>query len=248
MRSATEVLEMKQKGEKVSVVTAYDAAFAAIAEAAGVDQILVGDSLANVLLGLKSTAEIGMTEMSIFTAAVKRGAPGTHVIADMPFGSDATPALAVKNAKKLVECGANSVKLEGAKLDVIKALHSEGIPVMGHLGLLPQTAKSFKQCGKTAEEASRIFEEARQLDELGIYAFVLEHIPSELGARISKAVRAVTIGIGAGNGTDGQVLVMHDLLRMHNKKLPPFATPQANLYEAAKLGFEKYIESVKHSR
>lgn len=248
MRSTEEILGMKSKGEKVSVVTAYDAAFAAIAEAAGVDQILVGDSLANVLLGLKSTSEIGMTEMEIFTAAVHRGAPETHIIADMPYLSDKTPALAVKNAKRLLKCGASSVKLEGAKLAVISALKAEGIAVMGHLGLLPQTATSFKQCGRSEEEASRIFEEAKELDELGIYAFVLEHIPSELGEKISKAVRAVTIGIGAGNATDGQVLVMHDLLRMHNKKLPPFATPQANLYEAAKLGFEKYIESVKHLR
>lgn len=245
MLSAKQILEMKVRGEHVSMTTAYDFAFARMAEAAGVDQILVGDSLANVMLGYKSTREIGMTEMEIFTAAVCRGAPNTHVVADMPYASDETPSEAVRNAKRLIACGASSVKLEGAKLDVLKAIRDAGIDVVGHLGLLPQTATSFKQCGKTEEDAERIFNEAMQLDELGIFSFVLEHIPSELGTKISKAVKAVTIGIGAGGGTDGQVLVMHDFMRMHPNKVPPFVTQFANMYDAGVEGFKKYVESVK---
>lgn len=245
MLTAKQILEMKTRGEKVSMTTAYDFAFAKMAEAAGIDQILVGDSLANVMLGYKSTREVGMTEMEIFTAAVCRGAPDTHVVADMPYGSDDSPALAVENAKRLVACGASSVKLEGAKYDVIKAILDAGVEVVGHLGLLPQTATSFKQCGKTDEEAERIFNEACKLDSLGVFSFVLEHIPTALGEEISKAVKSVTIGIGAGAGTDGQVLVMHDFLRMHPGKVPPFVTQYANIYDAGVEGFKKYIESVK---
>lgn len=245
MLTAKQILEMKVRGENVSMTTAYDFAFARMAEAAGVDQILVGDSLANVMLGYKSTREIGMTEMEIFTAAVCRGAPNTHVVADMPYASDENPSEAVRNAKRLIACGASSVKLEGAKLDILKAIRDAGIDIVGHLGLLPQTATSFKQCGKTEEEAERIFNEAMQLDELGIFSFVLEHIPSDLGEKISKAVKAVTIGIGAGNGTDGQVLVMHDFMRMHPGKVPPFVTQFANMYDAGVEGFRKYVESVK---
>jgi len=245
MLTTKEILAMKTRGEKVSVTTAYDFAFARMAEAAGIDQILVGDSLANVMLGYTSTREIGVLEMEIFTAAVCRGAPNTHVIADMTYASDETPAEAVRNAKRFIACGASSVKLEGAKLDVIKALRDEGIEVMGHLGLLPQTAANFKQCGKTEEEAERILNEAKQISDLGVYAMVLEHIPSELGERISKAVAPVTIGIGAGAGTDGQVLVMHDFLRMHPGKVPPFVKQFANMYDAGVEGFKKYIQSVK---
>lgn len=246
MLSAQDLLLMKSRGEKIAIATAYDAAFAAMAEAAGIDQILVGDSLANTMLGLKHTSEIGMKEMEIFTAAVCRGAPNTHVIADMPYQSDEIPELALENAKKLLDCGASSVKIEGAKVDTIRFLRENGVEVMGHLGLLPQTAQNFKQCGKTDEEANRICQDAKILESLGVYAFVLEHIPSELGKKITDAATPVTIGIGAGQATDGQVLVMHDFLGMHQRKLPPFAHKFANLFEAGIEGFERYIDSVKN--
>lgn len=246
MLSTKEILLMKKNGEKIAVTTAYDVAFAAMAEKAGIDMILVGDSLANTMLGYKSTNEIGMKEMEIFTAAVCRGAPNTHVIADMPFQSDSTPELALENAQKLINCGASSVKLEGAKIEIIQHLRENNIEVMGHLGLLPQTAKNFKQYGNSEEEAEKLIQEAKILESLGVYAFVLEHIPSELGKQITKAATPVTIGIGAGQDTDGQVLVMHDLLGMHTKKIPPFAQKFANLFDAGVEGFEQYIASVKN--
>ncbi len=246
MRSALDILNMKKSGEKVAVTTAYDFAFASIAEAAQVDMILVGDSLANVMLGYKSTREIGMTEMEIFTAAVCRGAKNTHVIADMPYGSDCTPEETVKNAKRFINCGASSVKLEGAKIEVIRALLDNGIQVMGHLGLLPQTATNFKQRGQSEAEAEQIYKEAEALADLGVFAYVLEHIPQELGEKISRNLKPVTIGIGAGNATDGQVLVMHDLLRLHNKKVPPFVKEQtADIYGESLKGFQKYVSQVK---
>lgn len=246
MLSTKEILLMKKNGEKIAVTTAYDVAFAAMAEKARIDMILVGDSLANTMLGYKSTNEIGMKEMEIFTAAVCRGAPNTHVIADMPFQSDSTPELALENAQKLINCGASSVKLEGAKIEIIQHLRENNIEVMGHLGLLPQTAKNFKQYGNSEEEAEKLIQEAKILESLGVYAFVLEHIPSELGKQITKAATPVTIGIGAGQDTDGQVLVMHDLLGMHTKKIPPFAQKFANLFDAGVEGFEQYIASVKN--
>ena len=245
MLTAQEIRLMKSTGQKIAVTTAYDVAFASMAEIAGIDQILVGDSLANTMLGYKCTSEIGMNEMEIFTAAVCRGAPNTHVIADMPYKSDETPELALENARRLLRCGAQSVKLEGAKVEVIRTLRENGIEVMGHLGLLPQTAKNFKQRGTTEKEAEQIFQEAKILEALGVYAFVLEHIPEELGKKITNAVSPVTIGIGAGSGTDGQVLVMHDLLGLHNKKIPPFAKKFANLFEEGVAGFRSYLKMVK---
>ena len=245
MFSVKELQKKKEKKEKIAMVTAYDATFAKIAEDAGIDQILVGDSLANTMLGYKSTREIGMTEMEIFVAAVCRGAKNTHVVADMPYGSYDTKELALENAKKLLACGASSVKLEGACKEIIETLSENKIEVMGHLGLLPQTATSFRQCGKTLEDACRIKAEAKLLNALGIYSFVLEHIPEALGKEITEESDAITIGIGAGKYTDGQVLVMQDLLKMRIGKLPPFVNPTANLYEAALEGFSKYIEQVK---
>lgn len=247
MRTVEAIKAMKLSGEKIAMTTAYDAAFSAMAEEAQMDLILVGDSLANVLLGYKSTREIGMTEMEIFTAAVARGAPNTHIVSDMPYGSDETPELALKNARRLIRCGASAVKIEGPKLDCIRTLKENGIEVMGHLGLLPQTAKNFRQCGRDEESAKKILKEALSLDALGIYACVLEHIPASLGKEISEKVQMVTIGIGAGKETDGQVLVMHDFLRMHTGKVPPFVEQTANLHDAVVEGFLRYRAKVKTS-
>jgi len=245
MLTPEDIKAKKSRGEKVSMITAYDFAFAQMAEAAGVDQILVGDSLANTMLGYRSTREIGMNEMLIFVAAVCRGAPNTHVVADMPYLSDKDPQTAYDNAKRFMDLGASSVKLEGTPEGVIELLCSKGIPVCAHHGLLPQTAENFKQKGKTEEEARAIEAAAKYTDSLGCFEMVLEHIPEELGRKITSEVKGVTIGIGGGKYTDGHVLVMHDALGMHQKKIPPFATKFVDMYALGVEGFRKYVESVK---
>jgi 3-methyl-2-oxobutanoate hydroxymethyltransferase len=231
---------MKKEGKPISMITVYDAAFARMAEAAEIDMLLVGDSAANVMLGMDRTAGISMEAMCLFTSAVKRGAPNSYIISDMPFGSDSTPKSAACNAKKFIEAGANAVKVEGLPLDSLRAIIEEGIDLVGHLGLLPQTAKNFKQTGGNEEEAEEIFEQAKVLDSLNPCAIVLEHIPNTLGKKITQATDAPTIGIGAGKETDGQVLVMHDLLCMHPFKLPPFAKKFANFWEAGVNAFSDY--------
>jgi len=231
---------MKKNGQAISMVTVYDAAFARMAEAAKIDMLLVGDSAANVMLGMDRTANISMEAMCIFTSAVKRGAPNSYIVSDMPYGSDAEPKLALQNATKLLEAGADAVKIEGLPIKSLELLREKKIEIVGHLGLLPQTAKNFKQVGKTEEEAEKIFEQARILDSLNPCAIVLEHIPEQLGEKISRAINAPTIGIGAGWQTDGQVLVMHDILLMHPFKLPPFAKSFANFWEAGVNAFCDY--------
>ena len=244
MLSPSDIVAKKQKGEKVSMITAYDFAFANIAEAAGIDQILVGDSLANTMLGYKSTREIGMTEMLIFASAVCRGAPNTHVIGDMPYLSDKDPQTAYDNARRFMDVGCASIKLEGTPEGVIEFLRSKDIPVCAHHGLLPQTAENFKQKGRTAEEAAAIEAAAKFTDDLGCFEMVLEHIPEELGKKITDSVKAVTIGIGGGKFTNGHVLVMHDALGMHPGKIPPFATKFVDMYSLGVEGFKKYVDSV----
>ena len=245
MLTPEEIKARKSTGEKISMITSYDFAFAQMAEAAGIDQILVGDSLANTMLGYKSTREIGMEEMLIFVAAVCRGAPNTHVVADMPYMSDKDPQTAYDNAKRFMDLGASSVKLEGTPEGVIEFLRSKDIPVCAHLGLLPQTAENFKQKGRTEEEAAAIEAAAKFVDSLGCFEMVLEHIPEELGTKITREVSAATIGIGGGKFTNGQVLVMHDALGMHPRKIPPFATKFVDMYSLGVKGISDYIASVK---
>lgn len=245
MLNPVEIQNKKLKGEKVTMVTAYDFAFAQMAEFAGIDQILVGDSLANTMLGYKKTSEIGMNEMMIFVGAVCRGAPNTHVIADMPYLSDKDPETAYDNARRFLDLGASSIKLEGTPKGVIEYLRSKDVPVCAHHGLLPQTAENFKQKGRTEEEAEAIIKAAKFTDDLGCFEMVLEHIPEDLGTKITNQVKAVTIGIGGGKFTDGQVLVMHDALGMHPRKIPPFATKFVDMFSLGVEGFKKYIESVK---
>jgi 3-methyl-2-oxobutanoate hydroxymethyltransferase len=240
LRVKEDFYSMKKNGLPISMVTVYDAAFAKMAEAAGIDMLLVGDSAANVMLGMERTTGISMEAMCIFTNAVKRGAPNSYIISDMPFGSDSEPEIAVRNARRLVEAGAHAIKIEGVPLSSLKAIRETGIDIVGHLGLLPQTATSFKQHGKTKEEAERIFREAEQIDALNLCAIVLEHIPDALGKKISQAVNAPTIGIGAGRDTDGQVLVMHDVLGMYPVKPPPFAKSFASFWEAGVKAFCNY--------
>jgi 3-methyl-2-oxobutanoate hydroxymethyltransferase len=226
------------------VCTAYDAPFARILEAAGVDVLLVGDSLANAVLGLGSTRDIGMAEMELFSAAVLRGAPRTHVTVDLPFGTYEEPAAAVANARRLMDLGASSVKLEGARLEAIRALVAAGIPVMGHLGVLPQTALSFKRVGLSTEDRVRLIGEAESLQDAGVFAMVLENVDAETAREVTGSLTVPTIGIGSGDGTRGQVQVLHDMLGLLDKS-PPFAKPFATLRNDVKNAVEAYAKAVR---
>jgi 3-methyl-2-oxobutanoate hydroxymethyltransferase len=233
------------KREPLVMATGYDYPFALLLEEAGVDVILVGDSLANVMLGLKSTREVGMDVMSVFVGAVGRGAKDTHIMADMPFGSDADPGLAVANAKRFLALGAHSVKLEGPKFGIVKALVSEGVPVMGHVGLLPQTAKSLKQVGRDAAERDEVLRAAEGLVAAGAMSLLLEHMAADLAAEITRRVPVPTVGIGAGPDVNGQVLVLHDFLGMHAGNYPPFAKAFADVHGAALAGAKEYCRAVR---
>lgn len=237
----------KGRTRPLSMITSYDATFASIAVQSGVDVLLVGDSLANVMLGLSRTSAIGMAEMVHHTLAVRRGAPQACVVVDLPFGADATASQAVLHSRALVEAGADAVKLEGCREEAIAALVAEKIPVVGHLGLLPQTAISLKQVGRSSEERARVLDEARRVEAAGACAVVLEHIPADLGAEITHALSIPTVGIGAGNGCAGQVLVLHDLLGLSVRQ-PPFAPARVDLRGIVLEALRGYHEDVSSGR
>jgi 3-methyl-2-oxobutanoate hydroxymethyltransferase len=186
-----------------------------------------------------------MEVMALFVAAVARGARNTHILADMPYGSDTDPARGVANGKRFLSLGAHSVKLEGAKLDVVSAMTSEGIPVIGHLGLLPQTARSFKQVGQDQKERDEVLRSAESLVKAGAFAVLLEHVDFGLAAEITRRLSVPTIGIGAGREVDGQVLVMHDILGLGSGRLPPFARSFAELRREAVAGVGNYCRAVR---
>jgi 3-methyl-2-oxobutanoate hydroxymethyltransferase len=244
MKTSSDLKAMKGIS-RIAMITAYDACFARIAEAAGIDMILVGDSAANVVLGYSSTRDIGMDEMLIFVGAVRRGAPNTHVVADMPWHSDIDVPTAIYNARRFMDAGANSVKIEGAQIEILCALQKEGIPVVGHVGLLPQTATSFKQAGQSPEEAERTLQEAIVFAQFGAFAIVIEHVPDSLGSLVAQRISDIPIiGIGAGNSVDGQVLVLHDALGMHPFRQPPFAKKFAEIYVQGVDALRRYVEFV----
>ena len=233
--------------EAIVMLTAYNCPVARCVEQAGVSVILVGDSLAMVEMGFSSTRDVTVDQMAYHIAAVRRGAANTHIIGDMPYGSDDVPDVAVKNAKKLISAGADSVKLEGPKYEVIIALRKAGIDVVGHTGLTPQTASNFKQVGKDENEAQEVFEVAKELEAAGCFMLVLEHIPASLGLRITKALKIPTIGIGAGGECDGQVLVINDVIGMGDY-WPPFSKQYAHVNEAVSNAAKTFIKEVKEKR
>ncbi len=248
----TELVEMKRRGERIAMVTAYDAPSARLADAAGADLILVGDSAAMVVLGHDSTVPTTVDEMLVLTRAVTRGAKRPLVIADMPFGSfQISDESALENAIRFVkEAGAEAVKVEGAgaTLSRVHALVGAGIPVMGHIGLTPQSATmlgGFKAQGRTAEKALRLFEEALALERAGCFTLVLEAVPAPVAARITEALSIPTIGIGAGVECDGQVLVWHDLLGLYEGHAPRFVKQYANLADEIKRALETYVAEVR---
>jgi 3-methyl-2-oxobutanoate hydroxymethyltransferase len=247
-----ELAEMKRRGEKIVMITAYDAPGGRLADAAGADLILVGDSAAMVVLGHESTVPATVDEMLVLTRAVTRGARRPLVIADMPFGSfQVSDELALENAIRfLKEAGAEAVKLEGAgpSLSRVRALVGAGIPVMGHIGLTPQSATmlgGFKAQGRTAARAVRLYEDALALEASGCFSIVLEAVPAAVAERITEALEIPTIGIGAGAGCDGQVLVWHDVLGLYEGRSPRFVKQYANLAEEITRALGEYVGDVR---
>ncbi|MFL5962037.1 MAG: 3-methyl-2-oxobutanoate hydroxymethyltransferase [Gaiellaceae bacterium] len=247
-----ELAGMKRRGDRIVMITAYDAPSARIADAAGVDLILVGDSAAMVVLGHESTVPATMDEMLMLTRAVTRGAHGPLVIADLPFGSyHVSVEQAIESAIRFVkEAHADAVKLEGAgpMLARVRALTDAGIPVMGHIGLTPQTATmlgGFKAQGRTAAKAVQLYEDALALQAAGCFSIVLEAVPSPVAARITEALDIPTIGIGAGPDCDGQVLVWHDLLGLYEGHAPRFVKQYADLAPTIGSAVERYASEVR---
>ena len=244
--------ELKEKQEKITMLTAYDYSTAKLIDESGVNSILVGDSLGMVCLGYEDTLSVTMEDMIHHTRAVTRGAKNALVVADMPFMSYQTSVYdAVVNAGRLIKEGrAQAVKLEGGKevVEQIRAIVNASIPVVAHLGLTPQSINAFggfKVQGKSEEAAQRLLEEARAVEEAGAFAVVLECVPAKLAEFISKEISIPTIGIGAGVGCDGQVLVYQDMLGMYSDFVPKFAKQYAKVGEVMRKAFADYNKEVK---
>jgi 3-methyl-2-oxobutanoate hydroxymethyltransferase len=239
------------KTKKLVMLTAYDYPVAKILEAAGVDIILVGDSLGMVVLGYEGTKNVTMEDMVRHIGAVARGAKRTIIVGDMPIHSYDTSQDGLKNAKRFVEAGAQTVKIEGNKPEVIRTLIDAGIPVMGHLGYLPQTEVDVVKTvrGKEEKEAEKIFNDALELDRLGVFSIVLESMPKKLARRVTKAVEAPTIGIGAGVECGGQVLVINDMLGMdESAHMAKYVKRYAHLEGVISEAVKKFIDDVRNGK
>ena len=246
------VVEMKANGEKISMLTAYDYTFAKLLDNAGIDVLLVGDSASNVMAGHETTLPITLDQMIYHASSVIRGVTRALVVVDLPFGTyQSDPKKALRSATRIMkESGAHAIKLEGGKEEAesIRRIVNAGIPVMGHLGLTPQSIHQFGGFGLRAKEeaeAQKLKDDAKLLEQLGCFAIVLEKIPAALAEEVAKSVRIPIIGIGAGNGVDGQVLVMHDMLGMSNEFHPKFLRKYANLQEVINEAVTHYIADVK---
>lgn len=244
--------EMKRRGEKIAMLTAYDYTMAKIIDHAGIDVILVGDSASNVMAGHETTLPITLDQMIYHASSVIRAIDRALVVVDLPFGSyQGNSKEALTSAIKIMkESGAHAVKLEGGReiKDSIERILSAGIPVMGHLGLTPQSIYKFGTYtvrAKEEEEAKRLIEDAKILEESGCFALVLEKIPAKLATEVAKSITIPVIGIGAGGGVDGQVLVTHDMLGMTHEFSPRFLRRYLNLYESMSGAFQQYIKDVK---
>lgn len=246
------LLEMKAQGEKISMLTAYDYSMAKIVDQAGMDVILVGDSASNVMAGHETTLPITLDQMIYHASSVIRAVKRSLVVVDLPFGTyqgDSKEAL--RSAIRIMkESEAHSVKLEGGRevLESIERILSAGIPVMGHLGLTPQSIYKFGTYtvrAKEEAEAKRLLEDAKLLEKAGCFALVLEKVPAKLAQQVADSLHIPVIGIGAGSGVDGQVLVMHDMLGITKEFSPRFLRRYLNLFDEIKGAFENYIEDVK---
>jgi 3-methyl-2-oxobutanoate hydroxymethyltransferase len=239
-----ERIKRKKAKEKIIMLTAYDFQMAKILDQSSIDLILVGDSSGMVVQGYATTREVTMADMIFHVRAVARGAKDTPIIGDMPINSSNTPEEGLRNAKLFVESGADGVKIEGNKPDVIKALIEGGIPVMGHVGMLPQAAEKYRVKGKDPEEARKIMQDALDLDRMGVFSTVLECIPQSLAKRITESTKAPTIGIGAGRYCDGQVLVINDMLGFDESFRPKYVKTYANLNRTIKDAVARFKKEV----
>ena len=248
------LIEMKANGEKISMLTAYDFSMAKIVDAAGVDVILVGDSASNVMAGHETTLPITLDQMIYHASSVVRAISRALVVVDLPFGSyQSDPKEALRSAIRIMkESGGHAVKLEGGSevKDSIKKILNAGIPVMGHLGLTPQSIYKFGTYtvrAKEEEEAEKLLQDAKLLEKLGCFAIVIEKVPTHLAEEVAKSISIPIIGIGAGGGVDGQVLVIHDMLGMNNEFSPRFLRRYLNLYDEMTTAIGQYVTDVKSS-
>lgn len=248
--TARDITNMKKKGRKIAMITAYDYAFARLVDQAGVDIILVGDSASMVMMGYKDTRFVTLDEMIVFCKSVSRGVERALVVGDMPFMSfQVSREEAVRNAGRMVKEGmVDAVKLEGGEecAETVRAIVNAGIPVMGHIGLTPQSAATstgFRLTGKDADDAVKIVEDAKTLEEAGAFAIVAEFVTAEVAEYISRALKIPVIGIGSGPGCDGQVLVLHDVLGLYDKS-PPFSKKYIDLSQLVRDAVSRYVSEV----
>jgi len=234
---------MKQRGEKIAALTSYDFFTTKLLDEAGIPLILVGDSLGMVVLGYENTRSVTMEDMLHHVRAVARAKPSAVVVADMPYRTYETDEQAVANARRFAEAGADAVKLEGAVVPQIRAVVAAGIPVLGHIGLLPQSAAQYKMEGRTPESAARLVRDAQAVEAAGAFAMVVECVVPEVAGQITRAVRIPTIGIGSGPDCDGQILVVHDLLGLVTR-LPKHARRYADLAAEMRRAFAAYKADV----
>lgn len=243
---------MKERGEKIAMLTAYDYPSARLLDEAGVDVLLVGDSVGMVVLGYPDTTLVTMDEMVHHTRAVARGATRALILADLPYRSYETPEQAVANSQRLIEAGAHGVKLEGGtpRVPQIQALSGAGIPAMAHIGMMPQNVRiegGYRMKGKTPEQADALVADAAAVEAAGAFGILIELVVPEVARRITESVKIPTIGIGAGNGCDGQVLVFHDLVGMFPWFTPKFATPRAHVADEIRTAVAGYLAATKSS-
>jgi 3-methyl-2-oxobutanoate hydroxymethyltransferase len=241
-------IRRKKAREKIIMLTAYDYQMAKILDQSSIDLILVGDSSGMVVQGYATTREVTMSDMIFHVRAVARGAKNTPIIGDMPINSSDTAREALKNAKCFIGSGARGVKIEGNKPGVVKALIDEGIPVMGHVGMLPQVAEKYQVKGKDPEEAHRILQDALDLDRISVFSIVVECVPQSLAKRITESTKAPTIGIGAGKYCDGQVLVINDMLGFDESFRPKYVKTYANLNRTIRDAIARFREEVSSGK
>ena len=246
-KTINDIIQMKSR-EKITVLTGYDSTMATLCDE--VDVILVGDSAGMVMLGYDDTRNVTMDDMIRFTTAVKNARTNSLIVTDLPINSYENKDSAITNSKRLVEAGAHAVKLEGGKEigKIIKAVVDSGIPVMGHLGLLPQTAEKYSVQAKKSEDAVDLLQDAKKLEESGVFSIVFEMVTSDVAKIITKSVKVPTIGIGSGINCDGQVLVVHDMLGMFEKIKPKFAKRYLNLSEEIRNAINSYVKDVKEEK
>ena len=250
-KTVQDIILKKKTGKKISVVTAYDYSIASLCDKAGIDVLLVGDSGGMVMLGYENTIPVTMDQMCFFTEAVSKARLNSLVVADLPFMSYQTSITnAITNAGRLVKAGADAVKLEGGKhmADTINAIVEIGIPVMGHIGLQPQTtilSQGYKVQGKTADTALKLIEDAKEIEAAGVFSIALEMVSHEVAKIISNTIKVPTIGIGSGLNCDGQVLVIHDILGMYEKIKPKFVKQYLTLSKDIQKAVETYRKDVE---